>query len=140
MGVRQRASVASAKGSGKANSEQLNAASATFPLPSAQGLADEDFLLGDDMATADDDVTAVMHSQAAMPIAVTPITASLPGYVVDDSLMTKRLPELRQLKWGERGTRINPEPPSLVAKVCQEKGKGEIWLGPLPTAKRMSTI
>ena len=43
-------------------------------LPTAQGLADEDFLLGADMATADDDVTAVMHSKAVTPIAVAPIT------------------------------------------------------------------
>ena len=40
----------------------------------AQGIADEDFLLGADMATADDDVTAVMHSKAVTPIAVAPIT------------------------------------------------------------------
>ena len=92
------------------------------------------------MATADDDVTAVMHSQAAMPIAVTPITASLPDYVVDDSLMRKQLPELRQHRWEERGTRINPEPPRLVAKVCQEEGRGELWLGCRPSTHSQADV
>ena len=28
------------------------------------------------------------------------------------------------------GHRRDPEPPTLVAKVCQAAGKGELWLGP----------
>ena len=39
-----------------------------------------------------------------------------------------------------RGNRINPEPPRMVAKICEGKGKGELWLGPLPTAVRMDRI
>ena len=132
--------MAPATESGEANGKQPDVVPATVSFPSAQGLADEDFLLGDDMATAEDDVAAARLSQAVMPIAVLPFAAELPGYAVDDSLMTEWLPELRRLKWGYRGTRVNPEPPSLVAKVCQERGRGEIWLGPLPTARRMSTI
>ena len=38
---------------------------------------------------------------------------------------------LRQRRQGVRG---NPEPPTLVAKVCAAKGKGEIWLSGLPIA------
>ena len=66
--------------------------------------------------------------------------ASLPEHVEDDSIMRKLLPSLRWLRRDERGNRINPEPPRLVAKVCKEEGKGELWLGPLPTARRMKVI
>jgi hypothetical protein len=48
--------------------------------------------------------------------------------------------ELRGTKGEMRGTRINPEPPRLVARVCSEEGKGELWFGPLPTAERMNLI
>ena len=75
-----------------------------------------------------------------MPTNVRPFAENLPSYVVDDSLMRERLPELERLRWIQRGTRINPEPPRLVAKVCREYGRGEIWLGPLPTDSRMATI
>ena len=80
-----------------------------------------------------------MHDDAT-PVAALPFTAGSPDYVVDDSLMTECLPEMRRRKWEYQGTRVNPEPPSLVAKVCRTAGCGEIWLGPLPTARRMATI
>lgn len=65
---------------------------------------------------------------------------SWPEHVVDDSIMRKLLPELRKDRYIVRGNRINPEPPRLVAKVCEEKGEGELWLGPLPTARRTEVI
>ena len=65
---------------------------------------------------------------------------AVPKYVQDDSIMRMMLPELRKEKSAMRGNRINPEPPRLVAKVCSGKGKGELWLGPLPTAARMDRI
>ena len=65
---------------------------------------------------------------------------ALPKCVNDDSIMQRMLPQLREEKSGSRGNRRNPEPPSLVAKVCSEEGKGEFWLGALPTAERMRTI
>ena len=65
---------------------------------------------------------------------------AVPKYVQDDSIMRMMLPELRKEKGEMRGNRINPEPPRLVAKVCSGEGKGELWLGPLPTAERMDRI
>jgi hypothetical protein len=65
---------------------------------------------------------------------------SRPGYVRDDSIMQKMLPELRRGRYRKRGNRLHPEPPRLVAKVCEEEGRGEFWLGPLPTASRMDQI
>jgi hypothetical protein len=65
---------------------------------------------------------------------------SRPKYVEDDSIMRRMLSELRGERNEVRGNRINPEPPRLVAKVCEGKGKGELWLGPLPTAQRMDRI
>ena len=65
---------------------------------------------------------------------------SCPKHVENDSIMRKLLPELRTNRWTVRGDRIHPEPPRMVAKVCEEKGKGELWLGPLPTAQRMDVI
>ena len=67
-------------------------------------------------------------------------TASSLGYVKDDSIMKKMLPMLQGMRDEARGNRLNPERPRLVAKVCEEKGKGELWLGPLPTTKRMDRI
>jgi hypothetical protein len=67
-------------------------------------------------------------------------TQPLPRCVYDDSIMQKILPRLRGEKSLMRGNRINPEPPSLVAKICSEVGKGELWLGALPTAERMRTV
>ena len=66
--------------------------------------------------------------------------ASSLGYVKDDSIMKKMLPMLQGMRDEKRGNRLNPERPRLVAKVCEEKGKGELWLGPLPTAKRINRI
>ena len=63
-----------------------------------------------------------------------------PSCVNDDSVMREILPRLRGERAEVRGNRINPEPPKLVAKVCREEGKGELWLGPIPTAKRMDRI
>jgi len=62
------------------------------------------------------------------------------GYVEDDSIMRKLLPRLRGEKDDRRGNRLNPEPPRLVAKVCETDGKGELWLGPLPTEQRLEEI
>ena len=63
-----------------------------------------------------------------------------PEYVVDDSIMRRLLPKLRDEKDDRRGNRLNPEPPRLVAKVCEEKGRGELWLGAIPTEQRMDRI
>jgi len=61
-------------------------------------------------------------------------------HVRDDSIMRRLLPGLRKERSEVRGNRINPEPPRLVAKICEGRGRGELWLGPLPTANRMDTI
>jgi len=66
--------------------------------------------------------------------------ASMQKHVEDDSIMRKLLPELRGERDDRRGNRLNPEPPKLVAKVCEEEGRGELWLGPLPTVQRMDKI
>jgi hypothetical protein len=63
-----------------------------------------------------------------------------PEHVTDDSAMKELLPELSELRFEGRGNRLHPEPPRLVAKVCKEEGRGELWLGPLPTEGRMDTI
>jgi len=62
------------------------------------------------------------------------------GYVEDDSIMKKLLPKLREERYPRPGNRINPEPPRLVAKICEEEGRGELWLGPIPTEQRMDCI
>jgi len=64
----------------------------------------------------------------------------IPLHVEDDSIMRRLLPRLREERYDRRGNRLNPEPPRLVAKVCEEKGSGELWLGPLPTPQRLDTI
>jgi len=63
-----------------------------------------------------------------------------PSCVSDASVMRELLPRLRGERAKVRGTRTNPEPPKLVAKICREEGKGELWLGALPTATRMNRI
>ena len=63
-----------------------------------------------------------------------------PGYVTDDSIMRHMLAALKQKRWEVQGNRRYPEPPSLVAKVCWGAGKGELWLGAIPTAERMPVI
>jgi hypothetical protein len=63
-----------------------------------------------------------------------------PRHVENDSIIRQMLPSLNKERDEVRGNRINPEVPRLVAKVCKEKGKGELWLGPLPTANRMERI
>jgi hypothetical protein len=65
---------------------------------------------------------------------------AMPKHVQDDSIMKRMLPELQKEKGEVRGNRINPEPPRLVAKIHSDEGKGELWLGPLPTAQRMDQI
>jgi len=80
---------------------------------------------------ADEPVKAVEAPLRAHPLC---------HYVRDDSIMRRLLPELREERSEVRGNRINPEPPRLVAKVCEGLGRGELWLGPLPTANRMDTI
>jgi len=61
-------------------------------------------------------------------------------HVEDDSIMKKLLLRLREEKDDRRGNRLNPEPPRLVAKVCETEGRGEPWLGPLPTTLRLDRI
>ena len=58
----------------------------------------------------------------------------------DDSIMQDMLDTLRNDRSYDRGARIAPEQPSLVAKVCEAEGRDEIWLGPLPTEDRMPHI
>jgi len=66
--------------------------------------------------------------------------ASRPSYVVDDSIMRRMLPSLWGERYARRGNRLSPEPPRLAAKICEGKGRGELWIGPLPTAQRMDQI
>jgi hypothetical protein len=63
-----------------------------------------------------------------------------PCHVENDSIVKQMLPSLNKKRDKVRGIRTNPEAPRLVAKVCKEIGKGELWLGPLPTAGRMQRI
>ena len=63
-----------------------------------------------------------------------------PCHIENDSIIKQMLPSLNKTRDRVRGTRTNPEVPTLVAKVCREKGKGELWLGPLPTEGRMHRI
>ena len=58
----------------------------------------------------------------------------------DDSIMQDMLHALSRERSHRRGTRVQPEPPCLVAKVCDEFGKGELWLGPLPIESRIDYI
>ena len=66
--------------------------------------------------------------------------SSTHGYVRDDSIMQRMLPELRSKRYRKRGNRLHPEPPRLVAKICEGKGRGELWLGALTTESRMDEI
>ena len=68
------------------------------------------------------------------------LSATYPGYVLDDSIIRRLLPELRANRDVVRGNRRNPERPTMIAKVCEGRGKGELWLGPLPTWHRMGVI
>ena len=63
-----------------------------------------------------------------------------PEHVRDDSIMRKLLPKLSETRYERRGNRLKPEPPRLVAKICEEEGRGELWLGPLPTKRGMDRI
>ena len=60
------------------------------------------------------------------------------GY--SDEHFVARKNELMEKKPRMRGNRIEPEDPTLIAKVRPEPGKGEIWLGGLPTDSRMRDI
>ena len=62
------------------------------------------------------------------------------SFAWDDSIMRRMLPELRANRDARRGNRQNPERPTLIAKVCEGRGKGELWLGPLPILTRMKVI
>ena len=61
-------------------------------------------------------------------------------HVKDASIMKQLLSERKATKGDRRGNRHHPEPPRLVAKVCKEKGRGELWLGPLPTEQSIDEI
>ena len=63
-----------------------------------------------------------------------------PNWVSDDSIMREILPRLQDERAKVRGIRIRPEPPRLVAKVCREEGRGELWLGAVPTTTTMGKI
>ena len=52
---------------------------------------------------------------------------------LSDQLLMERF-RFRQLRQGVRG---DPEPPTLVAKVCSDEGRGEMWLSGLPTANAL---
>ena len=54
--------------------------------------------------------------------------------------MAPLIPIVIKHRWKTIGNRLNPEPPTLVAKLCAEKGKGELWLGALPTESRLEEI
>jgi hypothetical protein len=76
-------------------------------------------------------------SDEAMPNTNMQVTSR---HVHDDSIMKKLLPGLQSERGEVRGNRINPELPRLVAKVHEDEGRGELWLGPLPTAQRLDQI
>ena len=52
--------------------------------------------------------------------------------------MNKFMEELCANKAIKQGVRLNPELPSMVAKICEVGG--ELWLGPVPTQQRMHII
>jgi len=54
--------------------------------------------------------------------------------------MRKLQPKYKEVGYEGRGNRLDPGPPRLVAKVCEEEGRGELWLGPLPTDLTMDRI
>ena len=58
--------------------------------------------------------------------------------VVDSSIMDKLMVDLMKNRASQRGHRLKPEMPTLIAKVCEEGG--ELWLGPLPTQDRLEAI
>jgi len=62
-----------------------------------------------------------------------PAELNTPEHVEDYSIMRRWL-------YQRRGDFLSPELPRLVAKVCKEEGRGELWLGPFPKAQRMDII
>ena len=60
--------------------------------------------------------------------------------VEDDSIMRDIFQVVRADRSRRRGNRLEPEPPRLVAKVCEEPSRGELWLGPVPTESRLERI
>ena len=58
--------------------------------------------------------------------------------VLDSSIMDELMKELAAKRQEHQGFRLKPELPTMVAKVC--KDGGELWLGPVPTKERLSTI
>ena len=77
------------------------------------------------------------QSDGAMPKTCSQVMSK---HVHDDSIMKKLLPGLQKERGEVRGNRINPELPRLVAKIHKDEGRGELWLGPLPTALRLDEI
>jgi len=60
---------------------------------------------------------------------------SMRKHVEDDSIMRKWWPRLREEKNDRRGNRLNPEVPRLVAKVCEEEGRGGLCLDHSPRGR-----
>ena len=58
--------------------------------------------------------------------------------VANSSIMDALMPELSAKRQHHMGIRINPEKPTMVAKVCRHGG--ELWLGALPTRDRLDDI
>jgi len=84
--------------------------------------------------------TQPAHRKGASRGPANPEKVSTPEHVEDDSIMRKMLPKLSEERYEKRGHSLDPEPPRLVAKVCEEEGRGELWLGPLPTAQTIDMI
>jgi len=93
---------------------------------------------GEEELTSDGTRAAPRKGPSRGPVG--PGKVSAPEYVEDDSIMRELLPRLSKGRYRWQGNCRDPEPPRLVAKICQEEGRGELWLGPLPTVQRMDVI
>ena len=51
----------------------------------------------------------------------------------DTSFMDELMGDIRRRMWLREGRRHKPEPPTLVAKVCEGLHNGNLYVGPLPT-------
>ena len=72
----------------------------------------------------------------AVPSAERPELAEQKG--VRSAVLTEQMAEERcQFRQNEQGVRGNPEPHTLVNKVCAAEGKGELWLSGVPVARTL---
>jgi hypothetical protein len=61
-----------------------------------------------------------------------------PKVVTDSSIMDKLMKDLITKRQPEQGRRLQPEAPTMIAKICAVGG--ELWIGPVPTNDRLERI